>query len=65
MQCEAPAKHIGKQNRHKKKKKKKLLELLFFLFSIPKAIGFGFQPDLTLLGPPGLPDIFNFIFLSL
>jgi hypothetical protein len=22
MQCEAPAKHIGKQNRHKKKKKK-------------------------------------------
>jgi hypothetical protein len=44
--------------------KKKLLEL-FFLFSIPKAIGFGFQPDLTLLGPPGLPNIFNFIFLSL
>jgi hypothetical protein len=26
MQCEAPAKHIGKQNRHKKKKKKKLMD---------------------------------------
>jgi hypothetical protein len=26
MQCEATAKHIGKQNRHKKKKKKKLMD---------------------------------------
>jgi hypothetical protein len=51
--------------------KKILLGVLFFLFSVPKAIGFGLTARLKSL-PTGVwfrsqpdPDMFNFIFLPL